>query len=193
MNDKDNIMNNLTDKKYLYHRTPLRILSFISSRPGVIFSADEIAKATKVSKGATNQTLRLLLELDILSRDKKGNLFLYKLNSGNIVLRYFKIFENLLALQKLVGEIQKYCYQIILFGSRSDGSNAEKSDVDLFVKTEYKNQVRGIINKYESSDIKYQIVMLRPLEFISSKKEDGVFYEQVKKGIVLWEGKPTYE
>ena len=180
-------------KKYLYNQTPLTILSFLSSRPGEIFSADEVSKATKSSRGATSQTLRLLLGLDILSREKKGNLFLYKLNAASPALKYFKIFENLLMLQKLTAEIQKYCYQIILFGSRSDGSNAANSDIDLFVKTEHKKKVRDIINKYESPDIRYQIVMLSPLEFASSKNQDSVFYNQVKKGIVLWEGRPAYE
>ena len=186
-------MNNLKIKKYLYHRTPLKILSFLSNHPGIVFSADEISRATECSKGATNQTLRLFLKLDILSRESKGNLFLYKLNPDNFVLKQFKIFENLLGLQKLVKEIQKYCYEIILFGSCGDGTNTAKSDIDLFIRTEYKKDVRKIINKYEASDVKYQAIIQDPLESLSSKKEDSVFHRQVKKGITLWKGKPTYE
>ncbi len=193
MNKEDNIMNDLKIKKYLYHQTPLKILSFISIHPGEIFSADEISKATKCSKGATNQTLRFLLELDILYRERKGNLFLYKLNADNILLRQFKIFENLLSLQELVKEIQKYCYEIVLFGSRADGSNAGKSDIDLFICTEYKKNVRRIISKYEIGDVRYQTIIQDTLESVSSKKEDSVFHRQVKKGITLWNGKPTYE
>lgn len=193
MNKENDIMNNLKIKKYLYHQTPLKILSFLSNHPGIVFSAHEVSKATKCSKGATNQILRLLSELDILSRERKGNLFLYKLNADNLLLRQFKIFENLLGLQKLVEEIQKYCYEIILFGSRADGSNTGKSDIDLFIRTEYKKEVRKIISKYETFDIKYQAVIQDSLESVSSKKEDSVFHRQVKKGIILWKGKPTYE
>ena len=186
-------MNDLKIKKYLYHQTPLKILSFLSNQPGEVFSAKEVSKKTKCSKGATNQTLRFLLKLDILSRERKGNLFLYKLNADNILLRQFKIFENLLDIQKLVKEIQKYCYEIVLFGSRSDGSNTGKSDIDLFIQTEYKKEVRSIVNKYETMDVKYQAIIQDPLESVSSKKEDSVFHRQVNKGIVLWKGKPTHE
>lgn len=182
-------MNDPKIRKGLYHQTPLNILSFVSNHPGMVFSANEISKATKCSKGATNQTLRLLLKLDILSREKKGNLFLYKLNADSFVLRQFKIFENLIGLQKLVKEIQKYCYEIVLFGSRADGSNAVESDIDLFIRTEYKKEVRKIISKYETVDVKYQAVIQNSLESVSSKKEDSVFHTQVKKGITLWKGK----
>jgi len=180
-------------KKYLYHQTPLKTFSFLSNHPGEVFSADEISRATKCSKGATNQILRLLLKLDILSRERKGNLFLYKLNSDNFLLRQFKIFENLLGLQSLVCEIQKYCYEIVLFGSRADGSNTIDSDTDLFIRTEYKTRVRKITNKYKAINENLKAIILDPLEIASSKKEDQVFYSEVKKGISLWEGKPTYE
>lgn len=186
-------MNNLKIKKFLYHKTPLKICSFLSIHPGQIFSAREISRQTKSSKGATNQTLRLLLELGVLSREQKGNLFLYRLNLNSFVLKYFKIFENLLNLKGLIKEIQPYCSQIILFGSCADGSNSQESDVDLFIKSEYKNRVRKLINKYETSDFKIRPVIQDPLEIISSQKTDKVFFEQVKKGITLWEGEPTYE
>ena len=193
MNEENNIMNNLKIKEYLYHRTPLRILSFISNHPGEVFSANEISRMTKSSKGATNQILRLLLELAILSRENKGNIFLYRLNSDNFVLKQFKIFENLLDLQEMVKEIQKYCSEIILFGSCADGSNAKESDVDLFIITEYKKEVRRIVAEYKTDDVKYQAIVQDPLESVSSKKEDNVFHGQIKKGITIWRGRPANE
>lgn len=186
-------MNSIKNKKLLYHKTPLKIFSFLSTHPGQIFSAREISKQTKSSKGATNQTLRLLLGLGVLSREQKGNLFLYRLNLDSFVLKQFKIFENLLNLKELIKEIQPYCSQIILFGSCADGSNSQESDVDLFIKSEYKNRVRKLINKYETGDFKIRPVIQDSLEIISSQKADKAFFEQVKKGIALWEGKPTYE
>ena len=186
-------MNNLKIKRRLYHYTPLKLLSFISNHPGETFSASEILQVTKSSKGAINQILRLLLELDILSREKKGNLFLYTLNADSPVLKQFKIFENLLGLQKLVKEIQKYCYEIVLFGSCADGSNSKESDIDIFIITEYKKEVRRIVAEYKTVDVKYQAIIQDPLESAESKKEDNIFHGQIKKGITIWRGKPTYE
>lgn len=186
-------MNDIKIKKHLYHYTSLKILSFISTHPGEIFSANEISRITKSSKGATNQILRLLLELDILSREKKGNLFLYRLEHDSFVLRQFKIFENLLGLQGLVKKIQEYCYEIVLFGSCAEGSNAKESDIDLFIITEYKKEVRRIVAEYKTVDVKYQAIIQDPLEAVLSKKEDSVFHGQIKKGITIWKGRPTYE
>lgn len=186
-------MNDLKIKKLLYHKTPLKICSFLSRHPGQIFSAQEISKQTKSSKGATNQTLRLLLELDILSREQKGNLFLYRLNLDSFILKQFKIFENLLNLKELIKKIQPYCSQIILFGSCADGSNSQESDVDLFIKSEYKNRVRKLITQYDTGYFKIRPIVQDSLEIISIQKKDKAFFEQVKKGITLWEGKSTYE
>lgn len=192
--DKENKKMN-TDQKMLYHQTSLKILSFLSVRALEIFSAKEIQEQTKSSKGATNQALRLLLDFGILSREKKGNAFLYKLDPDNIILGQFKIFETMLEIRKLIKEIQPYCYQIILYGSCSNGSNTLESDIDLFIKSEdeYKNKIQKLINKYKDNDLQIQAVILDPLEIVSSKRDDKAFYEQVKKGIVLWEGSPDYE
>lgn len=191
MNDSNNKMKDI--KKILYNQVPLQILSFLSNYQGTLFSANEIANKTKSSKGSTNQILRFLSNLDILFREKKGNLFLYRLNAENFVLKQFKIFENLLELQKLVKNIKEYCYKIVIYGSRANGTDNWESDIDLFIITEYKKEVRKIISKYETIARKVQAVLQDPLEVSSSKKEDSIFYQQVGKGITLWEGKPTYE
>lgn len=181
------------DQKQLYHLTPLKILSFLSIHVSETFSAKEISKQTKSSKGATNQTLRLLSRMDILYREQKGNLFLYRLNPNNAILKQFKIFETMFRLRNLVKEIKPYCYQVILYGSCANGLNYEESDMDLFIKTEDKNKVQEIVNKYKDNIIRIQASIQDPLEIAAAKKADRVYYEQVKKGIMLWEGRPVHE
>ena len=186
-------MNNQDIKEYLYNQTPLKILSFISINPGKVFSAQEISKQAQSSRGATSQTLRLFLKLGILFREKKGNLFLYKFNAESYIAKQFKIFENLLLLYRLITQIQPYCYKIVLFGSCADGSNSIDSDLDLFIKSEHKDQVRKIINNYQDAVFRIQAVIQDPLEIVLAKNEDKAFFQQVRKGIILWEGKPSYE
>lgn len=180
-------------QKRLYNPTPLKILSFLSTRIKESFSARDVQIGAKSSKGAVNQTLRLLSALQILTCERKGNLFLYKTNSNSIILGQFKIFETLLNIQEVVEEIKPYCHQIILYGSCAIGSNGKDSDIDMFIKTEHKIKVQKIINRYKDDDLRIQAVIQDPLEILSSKKADKVFFEQVKKGITLWEGRPTYE
>lgn len=190
MNNQDNTMKGY--KQRLFHQTPLKILSFLARYSGKIFCEREIHNITKSSAGAVNQTLKLLLELGIVTREKKGNLFLYSINSDNYLTKYFKIFETLLYIHDFIEEIKPYAYEIILYGSCAEGANAANSDIDIFIKTEYISKVRKIANKYRAMDDSLKAVILDPLEVASSKKIDEVFYNEVKKGIVLWRGKPTY-
>lgn len=191
MNNMSNAMNDY--KKYLYNPLPLKILSFLSLHLGKIFTAKEISEKIKSSRGGTNQALRMFLNLDILSREQKGNIFLYKLNHRSVILKQFKLFDNLLSLYDLIKGIQPYCYKIVLFGSYADGSNTEESDIDLFIKTRYKDKVRKNITKYETINFKVSAVIQDPLEIASARRKDKEFFDQVNKGIVLWEGTPEYE
>ncbi|MBD3271402.1 MAG: hypothetical protein GF384_02545 [Elusimicrobia bacterium] len=193
MNVRSIIMNVRKVKKSLYNQTPLKLLSYLSIYPEKIFSAYEVSRHTHTSKGATNQILRLFVKLDILIREKRGNVFLYKLNIDNFILKQFKIFENLLSIQDIIKAIKPYCYQIIIFGSCADGSNSVESDIDLFIKSEFKNQITKAIADDPDMRLKIKPIIQDPLEIISAEKKDKVFFEQVKKGIVLWEGKPTHE
>ena len=187
MNDKHSIMNARNIKERLYHGVPLQILSYISVQHGVILSADEIKRALKISKGATNQALRLLSELDIVSREKKGNVYLYSINPDNFLLRQFKIFENTIFLHEMVTAIKKYCREIILFGSCASGANALESDMDIFIRTEHKEKVLKAIRIFET-EIPLKPIITDSLELAELKENDSVLYGQIMKGITLWKG-----
>lgn len=187
-------MNILKAKKLLYNQTPLKILSFLSLHPGKVFSAREIAQITRSSKGATHKALLLFHNLKILSRERKGNAFLYSLEADNLLLKQFKIFENIFNLKQIIEKIKPCCYQIILFGSCAKGTNTKESDVDLFIKSECdKKNILKLIEKYSLKDIRINPAIFDSLEIIQAQKEDKVFLEQIKKGITLWEGKPEHE
>jgi len=177
----------------LYNPVPLKVLSFFSLNPSDNFLASEISKAVSASKGATHQALQLLIEFEIVRRKAKGNLFLYKVNEDSPVLKNFKMFENFLQLQPLLKQLKRYAYQIVLFGSCASGENTEQSDIDLFIKTEDKDKVEKIISKFAQNGKRINAAIYDALEAVSLQKEDKHFFEQIKKGITLWEGKPEHE
>ena len=184
---------NKINKNSLYHFTPLKILSFLSLQASETFSAKEISMLTSSSKGATNQALRLLAKMEIITRERKGNLFLYKTNFDNIILKQFKTFEILMAMRSLVKNIKPYCYKIVLFGSCATGSNNTNSDIDLFINTSDQNSVQKFITKFNRSIPYVNPAIYDPLEILAAEKKDKSFFEQIKKGITLWEGRPTSE
>jgi len=193
MNSQANKMKNKNIEKYLYNQVPLKILSYLSLHLNSDLSANEISQETSASKGATHHTLQILLDLDVISREKKGNLFIYRVNQNNSVLKQFKIFEAVSKLQPLIRKIIPYCYKIVLFGSCATGLNTVESDIDLFIKTDNRKDVQSVVNKYRPRNLNIKAAIFDPLEIADSKKEDNVFFEQVKTGIVLWEGKPIHE
>lgn len=185
----------MNDKKLtqsLYNLTPMKILSFFSLHPGEVFSAQEIAGGLCTSRGATHQSLQLLLKFNIISREAKGNMFLYMLNNDNVSIVHFRIFESLLRLQEITKQIKPFCSQVILFGSCAVGTNTGESDIDLFIKSENKTKVRKIINRY-GCDMKINAVIQDALEMVEAEQADKEFYKQVKKGVILWEGMADYE
>ncbi|MFH1900972.1 MAG: nucleotidyltransferase domain-containing protein [Candidatus Omnitrophota bacterium] len=96
-------------------------------------------------------------------------------------------------IQKLVKSIQPYCYQIILFGSCATGANCAESDIDLFIKTDEKKLVQKVIARFNRSIPHLKTVMYDPLEILEAQKADKAFFNQVKKGITLWEDRPNHE
>ena len=53
--------------------------------------------------------------------------------------------------------------------------------------------MQKLINKCRVGKYRIQAVIQDPLEIAAAKNADRVFFEQVKKGIVLWKGRPVYE
>lgn len=54
-------------------------------------------------------------------------------------------------------------------------------------------KIRKIVNKYRAINENLKVVIFGPLEIASSKKEDKVFYNEVKKDIILREGQYTFK
>ena len=190
MNDKDKIMNIEVLRNDLYNQTPLKIFSFLSINPDTDLSAREISNNTDASKGATHNALQTFLMLGIVSRQKKGNVYLYRLNQENPLVKQYKIFENILLLTSLIQQIRQISYKIILFGNYARGENNGQSDIDLFVETDEKEKVQKAINEFEKEKM-YNVkpVIHDSSEIVELEKDDKPFFDQVKEGIILWEGR----
>jgi len=169
----------------LKHLTPasLTILRFLSDDPIRNFYQREIARATKVSVGATNQILRTLAEKEIVTREKRGKMFFYKYNIQNPVARQLKILFNINDLDDLIKTIRDRCKRIILFGSCAEGS-----DVDLLVLTNEKDSVKKAINRHEKRiNKKISEILVNANEFVRLRSRDKPLHERIMKGIVLWQ------
>jgi len=168
--------------------TLLKILHLFHEDPMQEVHEREIVKRARVSKGSANKILRELAEIKVLERDRRGRMVFYKLNMKSAVARQFKVLFNVFALNELVEQIKQDCRTIILFGSRSEGTDLKGSDIDLFILTNEKNKARSKVSAYQNrTGIRMAPVIVNANELVRLRKEDKPLYERIFKGIVLWE------
>ena len=168
--------------------TTLKVLEFFFVNPMKNFHEREVMRKSKISKGSANKILRRLAKLDFLTREERGRMVFYKLNIKNAVVRQFKILYNIWNLTGLVDELKQNSKKIILFGSCSEGTDVEESDIDLLILTEEKRFVKeGISNFNKKNERKISPIIVDVNEFIKLRKEDKPLYEKIDRGIVLWE------
>ena len=175
-------------KEKLLNRVPLKILSFLCRVPHTPHYGREIARATSVSIGSANQTLNLLLNMGVVGREKKGQLYLYRVIAGSALVREFKKFENVLDLNGLVLSIRKVSNKIVLYGSCATGEDTSESDIDLFIISREKSRVLSEIRK-EASVMKREIrtVIVSGDEYLLMRNKKEELLDELDKGIVLWE------
>ena len=164
----------------------LKILYALASDPMRVFYQREIAKEAKVSVGSANRTLKALVEKELVTKEKRGKIFLYKFNTENPVARQIKILFNVNELDDLVRTLRKFSRRIIFFGSCAEGNDVKDSDIDLFVLTSDKRTARKTINSYKASK-KITPIIVDTNDFAKMRNEDKPLYDSILKGIRLWE------
>lgn len=162
------------------------ILKYLSDNCDEALYESEIAKNAYISVGSANQTLKALYKKDMVVLSKKGNMNFYKLDLGNPLVRQFKITQTISEINGLVNRLKPIVSRIILFGSCATGEDTKKSDIDIFVVSSDKAEILNRIASYRSRR-KIQYIIKSHQEYIQLDKKDSTLYEQVQKGILLWE------
>ncbi len=174
-------------KNILIATNAQKILHFLINSPIRDFLETEIQQATKISKSGVNYALRDLMSTDFLFRTKRGKTFFYTLNYENPIVKHLKVIEIIRQLSGLLNKLKPLSSRIILFGSSSRGEDQADSDIDLLIISRNKDAVVEQIKKF-GGNRKIQSIICTNLSFIEKEKTDPVFYQQVNKGIVLWDG-----
>jgi predicted nucleotidyltransferase len=166
----------------------MKAISFFCSYPMQEFHEREVMRKAGLSKGSANKILRMLAELDILTRERKGRMVFYRLNVKNPVVKQFKILFNVFSLRRLVSEISAFSKKIVLFGSCSEGTDVKESDIDLFILALEKNFIKKKISEFNSKGERQIVpIIVDANEAVKLKKEDKPLYERIERGIILWE------
>jgi predicted nucleotidyltransferase len=163
-----------------------KVLDFLLDYPFGDFLETEIREAVKVSRSGVNYALKSLTDANFITRSKRGRSFFYSLNRRDPVIKQMKVVKAVLAIEDLVNSLRQVSYRIILFGSASRGENASDSDIDLFVVSRLREQVDEIVGRFRAGQT-VQAIVRSPVQFNEMRIKEPDFYEQVNRGIVLWE------
>jgi predicted nucleotidyltransferase len=168
--------------------TLLTVFELFLSDPMREYHEREVVRTAKVSKGSANKILRALAGQCLLTRERRGRMVFYKLNRAEAVAKQFKILSNVYLLKGLTDRVKEECRRIVLFGSCAQGTDAKDSDMDLFLLTSAKNSVKRKIRDFNrASDRNVTPIVIDTNELAKLKREDKPLYENVQRGIVLWE------
>lgn len=165
-----------------------KALDFLIQNPGRQLLANEIERGAKISRAGVNNSLRKLAKEKLVTREKKAKIYLYSVDHTDPVIKQLKVLRTISLLKPLLAKVKNFSEKMILFGSCARGENIPNSDIDLFILTDNHEEVRGLIKKY-SLNRKLQLLIRTPLKFVEMKNKEPVFFEEVSRGITLWEAK----
>ncbi len=170
--------------------TPLgmQILIFLARNPDKQFYIREIAKIMNKSVGGTHKTLKSLKQMDFIKENKSGKNIYYQINQMNPSIKNYKVFITINELKTLVDKLKENSEKIILFGSCSTAEDTYESDIDLLVLTNEKDKInKKILNT--KLDRKIQAIVVNIGDLMRIKEKDKGFYQEINKGITLWDVK----
>ena len=114
-------------------------------------------------------------------------MYFYRVNHDNPLLKQFKIFLTLFELSPLIRKIRNRCERIVLYGSCAFGEDFQDSDVDILLISREKGMIKAEIDAFkEQFPRKISSTLINSSEWLTLKKKDNVFYNEVNKGIELW-------
>lgn len=173
-------------KDILFSTASQKIWDFLCRHPQESFFSAQVAEKTSLSKGGANQILRALTRQGLLLAEKKGRMVFYRVDAKSPLIRQFKVLRNLSVFEELTKKAKPLAERIILFGSCARGEDTPESDMDVFIVGLEKEKIRSLIPEFKEKR-KIQLVLKTPAEYIVLQDKEPVFYEELQRGIVLWE------
>ncbi len=146
----------------------------------------EVANEADISVGSANRVLPDLVSNGFVMKEEKGKIHIYRYNIDDPAARQLKVLFNVLELKEMIEGIKPYAKRVIMFGSCSGGTDVKDSDVDLFILTDEKDVVAENLRSY---DIRKSIspIIVDANDYINLKNQDHPLYDEIHRGITLWE------
>jgi predicted nucleotidyltransferase len=170
-------------------KTEEKIIKLLADYPEREFYAQEIARIVKCSKASASGILKLLTKKKIAFRKVRGHMKFYQINQRSPRVKKLKIDWVLEKINSLLPKLEKFSKKIILFGSASRGEQTHDSDIDLFIISDDKDNIRAALNKI-SRELRVKAIVKTAGEWSEMEIKEPEFYREIKSGITLYEYVP---
>lgn len=173
-------------EKIIFATNTQKALNFLISAHNGEIERAEIEKKTGLSKAGVNFALKELVQSGLIAKTEKGKVYLYNADFSHPAIKQLKALKTIIKIFPLIKKIKPLAQKIILFGSSGRGENLPESDIDLFILTRNAETIKNIIKKNKSAK-NIQCIFKTPMELAGLQKQDPYFYQEIDRGIALWE------
>ncbi len=95
---------------------------------------------------------------------------------------------NIQQLRGIVDSLKDHTIKVVLFGSCSRGDDTHRSDIDLLVVAGGSEEVKGMLKDIHVDGRPLSALVMTPSRFFNLKDDDRALYEEIRDGIILWDG-----
>ncbi len=170
-----------------------RVLGFLARFSGKAFYERQIARKLDIAFGSANRSLNELYSSKAIKRRGEGKMFFYSIDMSNAAVVEYKKLVNLALIEPLVEELKEMATRVILYGSCAQGTDTSRSDFDLFIVTNCKQDAMVILNRFVLpkgyEELVVRPVIKTPVELLEAGDSEKAFIAEVERGITLWERK----
>jgi len=175
-------------EKLFTSKTRTKILTLLMFNQDSEYHLREIARKIKISPIYVSKELANLEQLNLVNKKHKGNLTIYQINEGSVILNELKkIFIKTdyigeLIKNKLSGKV-KYTF---IYGSFANGTETESSDIDLFVVGDIsEDNIITIIQELESKSGREINYVLWTEKVFAQRAKNHHLLRSIKKNKII--------
>ena len=170
----------------LFRKSTLMLIIILGRDTITKFHVRDLSRLLNYDVSLVSKNLKYLEKLSLVNREDVGNLVFYQVDMNSALLRQMKICFTLLELNELIRNIRSRCKVSILYGSCAKGEDTNESDVDLFVETLEKEEIKEIISQFQKKmNRRISPLVVTPNEAYQLKSNDEYFYASIFEGIIL--------
>jgi len=172
-----------------------KILAHFFKYPGRQFHIKELSRLLKISPSSAHAAVKSFEQWGFLEKEEKGPAHFYRLNIDNSVMVSFKKGYGLARVLEvdpvsMFKEVDVNIISLSLYGSYSNGTYDDKSDVDLLLVTNAKKEKFSDIIKIIESRLKIEVnvTILKLSEWEKLAFKNDPFYLNLIENHVLLYG-----